>query len=627
MITLLSKNHTPIWIKLLIDLSICAVSVPLAFLIRYNMVMPDEAKNVFYIPVLIILSARALFFIIFGIHKSISRYTNTEDIVKLFFSILLGSLLIGLINIIIYYIHVPHKFYIPTSVIFIDFLFTLVSLTGMRLAAKIYYLEYTNPRSKKTNVVIFGAGDAGIIAKRALDRDAGSKYKVIAFIDENPQKIGKKLEDAPIYGLEKLSVLLSENNIAHVIIAVQNIKTEKKQEIIEKCLSYNVKVLNVPPVNNWINGELSFKQIKKVQIDDLLGRDEIKLDINQIQQKFANKVILVTGAAGSIGSEIVRQILTHINIRQIIIVDQAETPLHDLDIELSGWSKSELCKFFIGDVTNHEQMQWIFETYHPEIVFHAAAYKHVPVMEANPSAAIQTNVKGTKTLADLSIQYNVERFVMVSTDKAVNPTNVMGASKRIAEIYVQSLNHNGTTKFITTRFGNVLGSNGSVIPLFEKQIKRGGIVTITHPEITRYFMTIPEACRLVLEAGCMGNGGEIFVFDMGKSVKIVDLAKKMIQLSGLTLGKDIEIVYTGLRPGEKLYEELLNNAENTIPTHHQKIMIAKVREYDKDLITNQIEQLIKFTSEMHDNLDVVRQMKQIVPEYKSQHSIYEVLDK
>jgi FlaA1/EpsC-like NDP-sugar epimerase len=393
--------------------------------------------------------------------------------------------------------------------------------------------------------------------------------------------------------------------------------------VVEKCLSYNTRVLNVPPISSWINGQLSFKQIKKVKIEDLLERDEIVLDKEKTYAQLHNKIILVTGAAGSIGSEIVRQII-HFNPQKIILLDQAESAIYDLVNELKEFKQTSF-EEVIADIRNNQRMENVFKHFKPQIVYHAAAYKHVPLMEMNPSEAVSTNVGGTKIVADLAVKYAVEKFVFVSTDKAVNPTSVMGASKRAAEIYIQSLGITTKTKFITTRFGNVLGSNGSVIPLFKKQIEKGGPITITHPEITRYFMTIPEACQLVLEAGCMGNGSEIFIFDMGKSVKIVDLAIKMIRLSGLTVGKDIEIVYTGLRPGEKLYEELLNNAENTLPTHNKHIMIAKVQPYNFENIKPEVLKLIELF-ETQDNIKIVKQLKSIVPEYISNNSIYESLD-
>jgi FlaA1/EpsC-like NDP-sugar epimerase len=575
------------------------------------------------IVIALIMIFRILSFIISGSYTGIIRYTSTEDAMRIFLVLISGSIVFVLTNIFTYYVY-NKIFIIPFSIIIIDFLVTTLVMISFRMVVKITYIEFLNPNREKTNVVIFGAGEAGVIAKGALDRDAGTKYKVIAFFDDDEKKIGKKLENVPIYTSDKITEILSTNTVAHMIIAVQKIQPARKQEIIELCMANNTKILSIPPVSRWINGELSFKQIKKVKIDDLLERDVIKLDKHKISTDLSDKIILITGGCGSIGSELVRQIASFPH-KKIIIIDQAESPLYNLEVELGEKFKTAHFEFILANIQNQKRMEKIFDFFKPEIIFHVAAYKHVPVMEENPYEAVNTNVNGTKIIADLALKYHIEKFVMVSTDKAVNPTNVMGASKRIAEMYVQTLNQKGKTKYITTRFGNVLGSNGSVIPLFDEQIAKGGPVTITHPEITRYFMTIPEACQLILEAGSMGNGGEIFIFDMGKSVKIVDLAKKMIKLSNLTLGKDIQIVYTGLRPGEKLYEELLNNKENTLPTHHPKIMIAKVRENDQDLINSQINLLIDLLGNQ-ENFEIVKQMKILVPEYISQNSVFEKLD-
>ena len=383
-------------------------------------------------------------------------------------------------------------------------------------------------------------------------------------------------------------------------------------------------MLSVPPVSKWINGELSLNQLKSIQIEQLLERNAIKLDVSLIEQQLQNKVILVTGAAGSIGSELVRQIL-HFNPKKVVLLDNAESPLHEISLELSEKYTDEKFEVVMGDVRNPDRMRNVFNSFKPQVVYHAAAYKHVPMMENNPSESILTNVLGTKIVADLAVEFKIEKFVLISTDKAVNPTNVMGASKRIAEIYTQSLGKKTGIKFITTRFGNVLGSNGSVIPRFRKQIEQGGPITVTHPDITRFFMTIAEASQLVLEAGCMGEGGEIFVFDMGKQIKIVDLARKMIQLSGLNEERDIKIVYTGLRPGEKLYEELLASAENTMPTHHPQILIGKVKQYNFEEIAQKIETLISLFHSQN-NIDSVTAMKNLVPEFKSNNSVFAKLD-
>ncbi len=617
------RKNTPTWLIFIIDSTICLFSVIIAYLLRFNFSIPPSDMADLPIVIALIMIFRILSFIISGSYTGIIRYTSTEDAMRIFLVLISGSIVFVLTNIFTYYVY-NKIFIIPFSIIIIDFLVTTLVMISFRMVVKITYIEFLNPNREKTNVVIFGAGEAGVIAKGALDRDAGTKYKVIAFFDDDEKKIGKKLENVPIYTSDKITEILSTNTVAHMIIAVQKIQPARKQEIIELCMANNTKILSIPPVSRWINGELSFKQIKKVKIDDLLERDVIKLDKHKISTDLSDKIILITGGCGSIGSELVRQIASFPH-KKIIIIDQAESPLYNLEVELGEKFKTAHFEFILANIQNQKRMEKIFDFFKPEIIFHVAAYKHVPVMEENPYEAVNTNVNGTKIIADLALKYHIEKFVMVSTDKAVNPTNVMGASKRIAEMYVQTLNQKGKTKYITTRFGNVLGSNGSVIPLFDEQIAKGGPVTITHPEITRYFMTIPEACQLILEAGSMGNGGEIFIFDMGKSVKIVDLAKKMIKLSNLTLGKDIQIVYTGLRPGEKLYEELLNNKENTLPTHHPKIMIAKVRENDQDLINSQINLLIDLLGNQ-ENFEIVKQMKILVPEYLSQNSVYEKLD-
>ncbi|MBU8891573.1 MAG: polysaccharide biosynthesis protein, partial [Bacteroidales bacterium] len=513
---------------------------------------------------------------------------------------------------------------IPISIIAIDFLLTVVLMVAFRLSTKIIYQELYNPSKDKTDVIIYGAGQFGIVTKRILERDPESKNKVMAFLDISNSNIGKKLEGITIYHPDNLETLLERNTVEKLIIAKEKIGPEEKQDIIEKCLQNNIKVLSVPEINTWINGELSLKQLKKINIEDLLERPPIVLDINKIKKKLLNKCILVTGAAGSIGSEIVRQLI-NFNPQKIILFDQAESPLYDMELDLQEKYNFYNFEIIIGNIADEYRVRKLFEVYQPSFVYHAAAYKHVPMMENNPAEALRTNIIGTKIIADISNEFNVEQFVMVSTDKAVNPTNVMGASKRIAEIYIQAFNQVSKTNFITTRFGNVLGSNGSVILRFKKQIDSGGPVTVTHAEVTRYFMTIPESCQLVIEAGAISSGGEIFIFDMGKSVKIIDLAKKMIKLSGLIIGKDIQISYTGLRPGEKLYEELLNDMENTIPTHHSKIMIAKVREYNLGQVKDKFKELIMLQKD-HDNFNIVRKMKEIVPEFKSQNSVYEELD-
>jgi len=609
---------------LIIDLVICFFAIIIAYLVRFNFNIPEVEIKGFPFVFSVIIGVRLLSFLITGTYKGIVKHTSSKDSQRIFITLTIGSLAFVVVNLIFYY-GINKTFPIPFSIIIIDYMATLFLMITLRVLFKSIYTEIMNPYREKSNVIIFGAGESGIITKRTLDKDAGLKYKVLAFIDEDAKKEGKILEGVKILGLNKLDDLLSKEDVAHLIISVQQLSSARKKMLIDTCLKYDTKVLNVPPVSNWINGQLSFKQIKKIQIEELLEREPIKLSEDNIKQQLSDKVILVTGAAGSIGSEMVRQIV-QFSPKKIILLDQAESPLYDMELELGDDPSHVPYEIVIGDIRNKERMENLFKTFQPSYVFHAAAYKHVPMMENNPSESIFTNVLGTKVIADLAVQYNIERFVMVSTDKAVNPTNVMGASKRIAEIYIQSLSTTANTKFITTRFGNVLGSNGSVIPRFRKQIESGGPITITHPDITRFFMTIPEACQLVLEAGTSGEGGEIYIFDMGESVKILDLAKKMIKLSGLTLDKDIKITYTGLRPGEKLYEELLANEENTIATHHNQIMIAKVKKYDFKEVDTKINQLIS-SFNAQNNFQIVAQMKALVPEFKSKNSVYEELDK
>ena len=615
-------RNAPRWFILGTDVLIGLLSVCIAFLLRFdfNLAEPDMA----YLKGALIgvFLVRLASFLISKSYAGVIRYTGSKDIQRIFLVLLSGSAALLLLNKIVPLFDI--KYNIPRTIIAIDFMVSLVIMVAFRLTIKISYERIKNTAKSRASVIIYGAGEFGTITKRALDRDAGTKYNVIAFVDDNLARVGMKIEGINIISSKDLLKFTEGKDIHHIILADQKLSSSKKQEVVDFALSKNIRILDVPPSNSWINGELSFKQIKKIKIEDLLERDEIKLDKQRIKEENTGKVILVSGAAGSIGSEIVRQ-LAQYQPTLLILLDQAESPLYELEVELKDKFKNLKFEVVIGDISDEKRMTLLFETFHPQMVYHAAAYKHVPMMENNPAEAVRVNIKGTKTIADLAILHKVEKFVMVSTDKAVNPTNVMGASKRIAEIYCQSINKNTSTNFVTTRFGNVLGSNGSVIPLFRKQIESGGPITITHPEVTRYFMTIPEACQLVLEAGAHGKGGEIFIFDMGKSVKIVDLAKKMVKLSRLEIGKDIELQFTGLRPGEKLYEELLNNEENTQKTHHEKIMIANVREYDINEISANINDLISSLKETNNEL-LVKKMKEIVPEFKSQNSVFERLD-
>ncbi|HQF28380.1 MAG TPA: nucleoside-diphosphate sugar epimerase/dehydratase [Bacteroidia bacterium] len=610
---------------LLIDIAICFGSLFLAYLIRFNFEIPEVESSTFYYVFPFVVLSRTISFFVVRTYAGIIRYTNTRDAMRILLTMAVVSGIFVVSNGISYFT-IGH-YIVPFSIIIIEFLLSVFIMITGRLLVKVTYNELKNPSGDKSGVIIYGAGEAGLITKRTLDRDKGTRYKVVAFVDDSKNKAGKKLEGIPIFHSSRLEELQQNYEVKHLIIAIQNISSIRKQQIVDTCLKYNTRILNVPPVKSWINGELSFKQIRKLNIEDLLGRDPIQLDLAKLRTELGGKVVLVTGAAGSIGSEIVRQIIAF-RPKLIVMVDMAESPLYDLELEVTEhpFDRNSRIESVIGDIRNIDRMRNVFKTFKPDIVYHAAAYKHVPVMENNPSESILNNVLGTCILADLAVEFHVPKFVMVSTDKAVNPTNIMGATKRIAEIYCQSLNnHNPITRFITTRFGNVLGSNGSVIPRFKKQIEMGQPITVTHPEVTRFFMTIPEACQLVLEAGAMGKGGEIFIFDMGESVNIADLAKKMIRLSGLELGKDIQIIYSGLRPGEKLYEELLASEENTIPTHHQKIMIAKVKEYNFETISNDINDLIALFNAQNNEM-IVKKMKEIVPEFISQNSVYEKLD-
>lgn len=618
----ISRENSPRWLIFLIDGVIVISSVILAYLLRFNFnIPPVELKPLPQI-FLYIVFIRSVSFLIARSYAGIIRYTSTGDTLRILATLLTGSVIFALTNVGTYFYN--HFFFIPFSIIIIELLSTSFGMVSFRLLVKLAYLELQHPVRAKAEVVIYGAGEAGISVKRTLDRDADTKFKVVAFIDDNPNKQGKKLEGVGIVAPDKLPSLLSPRRVSQLILAATSFDSYKKQALVDQCLEFGTRVLTVPPISQWINGELSYRQIRTLNIEELLEREPIHLDEQKIAEDHTGKVVLVTGASGSIGSEIVRQISGY-DPGKLVLIDQSETPLHALTLESSEFRKGASIDFILCDICNEARMRKIFESCKPDLVYHAAAYKHVPMMENNPVEAVITNVKGTQIVADLAREFGVRKFIMISTDKAVNPTNVMGASKRVAEMYVQAINGSGPTRFITTRFGNVLGSNGSVIPLFRSQIEKGGPVTVTHPEVTRYFMTIPEACQLVLEAGSIGKGGEIFIFDMGKPVRILDLARKMIRLSGFTPEKEIPIRFTGLRPGEKLYEELLNTGENTLPTHHPLIMIAKVREYPPEEIAAAVDGLVQ-KAVTGSNFDLVRAMKTIVPEFKSQNSVYEQLD-
>lgn len=615
-------KHTPRWIILSIDLTISVLSVVFAFLLRFNFDLENDYFTTIHLVILYVLFIRLVLFLVTRSYTGIIRYTGTKDAVRIILVISLSTVIYIAINYILHYFF-KINYIIPFSVILIDYFVSIFLMTSFRFFVKSAYAEANNILKEEKNIIILGTNENAITTKRVLMQDGEINYNVVAFIDPDNMGNKKRIDGIKFKDSKDLEQLLKKNNISEMIIADKSISPLKKQEIINVCFNEDVNVLTLPDVQNWINGELSYNQIRKINIEDLLERAPIKLDEDKIKKDVLNKTVLVTGAAGSIGSEIVFQ-LTKFRPKKIIVFDQAESPLYDLELKLKEKINFSNFEIVIGDITNILRIQKLFKTYKPDIVYHAAAYKHVPMMENNPSEAVRTNILGTKIIADKSVEFKVKKFVMISTDKAVNPTNIMGASKRIAEVYIQSLQKNNTT-FITTRFGNVLGSNGSVIPRFKQQIEDGGPLTVTHPEITRYFMTIPEACQLVLQAGAIGNGGEIFIFDMGKSVKIADLAKKMIKLSGLKLGTDINLKFTGLRPGEKLYEELLADKENTKPTIHKKIMIAQTRKYRADEVNSQIETLLSALKN-NDNFEIVKLMKVFIPEFISKNSIYESID-
>lgn len=625
MFTIKNFSVVPKFVILILDLGATATALFIAILIQKNVALQAIDLENLVNSIFFILLINGLVFTTTKSHTGIVRYTGVQDAFRIGVAVALSSFIILVINTLA----LGYSKILSLSNLVIG-LYTLLSfffLISYRVLVKYLFAYAKNYKMKKKNVVIFGAADTGVATQRVLENDGQSNIQVLAFIDDDKKKGSKNLNGAPIITFAAFKELVALNPVDELIIASYTLPTKRKNEIVDFCLDHDIKVLSVPPYEKWSEGKFTSRQLQSIKIEDLLERDPININNNQIRSQIKGKRILVTGAAGSIGSEIVRQLIPYAP-EFIILCDQAETPLHHLELELQENGSRVNCISYLADITNASRMNNLFEEFKPQYVYHAAAYKHVPMMELCPTEAVRNNVIGVKVIADLSIKHNVERFVMISTDKAVNPTNVMGASKRMAEMYVQALSKetNLATKFITTRFGNVLGSNGSVINRFKEQIEKGGPVTVTHPNITRYFMTIPEACQLVLEAGSMGNGGEIFVFDMGQPVAISDLAKKMIRLYGLIPNIDVNITYSGLRPGEKLYEELLNDQENTTQTYHDKILIAKVRDVSLELVKECTVELEVILSSSNDEMQLVRKMKELVPEYISNNSVYEKLD-
>ena len=615
----------PKFVILLLDLGATVTALFIAILIQQNVSLATTNWQHMLNATLLILLVNSLVFTTTKSHTGIVRYTGVQDALRIAIAVGLSSFIILVVNTVA--LGISTILSLTTLVIVLYTIFSFLFLISYRVLVKYLFAYAKNYKMQKKSVVIFGAAATGVATQRVLENDGLANIQVIAFIDDDRKKGSKNLNGAPILSFNEFKKMALIKPVDELIIATYTISTKRKNEVVDFCLDHDIKVLTVPAYSKWAEGKFSSRQLQSIKIEDLLERDPIHINNNQIKAQIKGKRILVTGAAGSIGSEIVRQLIPY-GPDVIILCDQAETPLHNLELELKENGTRINCVSYLADITNKTRMQKLFEEFEPQYVYHAAAYKHVPMMELCPTEAVRNNVIGVKIIADLSIQHKVERFVMISTDKAVNPTNVMGASKRMAEMYVQALSNQSDlpTKFITTRFGNVLGSNGSVIIRFKEQIEKGGPVTVTHPNITRYFMTIPEACQLVLEAGSMGNGGEIFVFDMGKPVAIADLAKKMIRLYGLIPNIDVNITYSGLRPGEKLYEELLNDAENTTQTYHDKILIAKVREVSFELVKQNTYELETILTTTNDEMLLVGKMKELVPEYISNNSIYQQLD-
>ena len=623
----LSAKVLPIWTVLLIDVLIIVVSSLLAYALRYDFRSLFSESSSIDVTIVCTVAVNLIFFRAFRTYSNVLRFSSFVDIMRIFVALTVSYALLLIASIVVK--SFTNINVAPITVLFMSYIISFAMMACSRIVVKIFFEALNFDGSRSANVFIYGAKEAGVNIAKALRVSLRNHYRLRGFIADEPELINKVMMGGKVFpNDDTLIENLDDRDVHTIIISPAKMEALKQSDMADRLLAHNIKLMTAPPLSEWNNQFLDRTQLKEIQIEDLLQRNPIEIDIHKVASHLEGKRVMITGAAGSIGSEIMRQVASF-NPYKLMLVDQAETPLHDIRLELQDRWRDIDAETIIADISNVTRMEEIFRRYKPQYIFHAAAYKHVPMMEDNVSESIQVNVYGTRTVADLAVKYGAEKFVMISTDKAVNPTNVMGCSKRICEIYVQSLakkllaEGGHVTQFITTRFGNVLGSNGSVIPRFRDQIQRGGPVTVTHPEIIRYFMTIPEACRLVLEAGSMGNGGEIYIFDMGKPVRIVDLAKRMISLSGRT---DVKIEFTGLRHGEKLYEELLNVKELTKPTYHEKIMIATVREYDYDEVNERIQKLID-VSYTYDQMKIVAAMKDIVPEFVSKNSCFEVLDK
>ncbi|GHU68391.1 capsular polysaccharide biosynthesis protein [Bacteroidia bacterium] len=616
-----------------LDLFTIAFSFTISYLICFSLIHAPLVFFTFLIKLVCCVAINGFFFYLYRTYSIVVRYSGFRDALSIFIALVCSNLLLLLCNIFINQHY--ERFILPNVGFFINFVLSFTLLVFSKMLIRVFF-DYTKLRSFKQNkhtpVLLYGLSTSNIDLARLINHSEFMKYRVIGFVSMDYKKTDKQVFNMPVYHAKTIFHNTKiRNRYEAIVINPKEIDRKEKQWIAEYSTKYRKKLLITPPLENFSNERARFTMLKKVKIEDLLQRIPIQIDMEKIAQQLQGKIVLITGAAGSIGSEIVRQIC-NFEVGQLLICDIAESPLHEIGMEVKDKHPNINCKSLIVDVRNYDLVKWIFEIYHPDVIYHAAAYKHVPLMEEYPCEAILTNVMGSKNMADLAAEYNVEAFVMISTDKAVKPSNVMGASKRIAEMYVQSLSNklkkekDGLApRFITTRFGNVLGSNGSVVPRFEKQINGGGPVTITHPDIIRYFMTITEACRLVLDAGNFGKGGEVFVFDMGDPVRIKDMAEEMIRLSGYEPYRDINIIFTGLRPGEKLYEELLYDSENVKPTHNAKIKIGTVIECDYEEVKTDLEQLLAI-AKTYNSLETVKQMKRMVPEFISQNSKFEQYD-
>ncbi len=642
-----SSKAVPRWVILIVDLSITSLSFALSYFIIKQFEFSEILRGHFFIYTILYSIISLIVFFLMRIHTGLIRYSNIQDMMRIFVAVLVA----GIIYPVAVEFLVARRYHINSlnvfGVLLINFYINSSLLILLRTFVRGFYnyIKSTSTTGKES-VLVYGSDNDAVLIKQALEVSSTGKFVIAGFIETDAGRANIYIQQKKVFHIKAIGALKKRKNISKLILMNEQLSSAAKKTVIDKCLLVGIKVLTVPPPHQWVSGRLSLGQIQELSIEDLLQREQIVINNQNISKELTGKSILITGAAGSIGSEIVRQVIAF-QPMIIVLCDQAESDLHDIQLEVEDKYPGITFKTFIGSVRDSNRMLIPFREYRPDIVFHAAAYKHVPMMERHPSEAILTNVMGTKVIADLAVQFEVQKFVMISTDKAVNPTNVMGTSKRIAEMYVQSVNSinslinefsfasldrdasspnkkDRSTVFITTRFGNVLGSNGSVIPRFKLQIQQGGPVTVTHPEITRYFMTIPEAVQLVLEAATMGKGSEIFIFDMGEPVKIVDLANKMIRLTGLIPEEDIKIIFSGLRPGEKLYEELLNKEEKTLPTHHTKIKIAKVIPTTARAMI-EIQELIEL-AQLDDNFNLVKKMKSLVPEFVSNNSIYERLD-